>query len=348
MVGQYLNKNNSTFFLHRTPHSQPHYINDLLTNIVEFVGASNVEPLSSQPDFSPKVYSLSGSRDAFRYRIAEYTGGSDQYIFNDGLIDVPSAFFLIWPDHYYHSSGDKPEICDPTQLKRTSFFAAAALVYLMDDDPLKAQKMAGEIFSRGNARIAMSVNRAHNYLNDSGESELYDAYKEGINFVVQAYKLELSTIETLKAYSKKDLSVDVFVDELKQNMSDKMSASINDVTSYYKYLCKSNQLIPEKYILSKEEKEASKIFPVRNPDIKGPLGSGFLREKLEGKNVSTNIAINRASGNTKYEVLNFIDGKNSLLDIRNAVSAEYEPIPIEWVMEFLQMLEAGGILTISN
>ena len=71
MVGQYLNKNNSTFFLHCTPHSQPHYINDLLMNITEFVAAHNVEPLTSRGGYAPQIYSLSGSRDAFRYRIFE-------------------------------------------------------------------------------------------------------------------------------------------------------------------------------------------------------------------------------------------------------------------------------------
>jgi len=59
-----------------------------------------------------------------------------------------------------------------------------------------------------------------------------------------------------------------------------------------------------------------------------------------------NLAINRAAGSTKYEILNFIDGKNSLLNIRNAVSAEYEPVPLEWVEEFLVLLEKGKILEI--
>ncbi len=97
-------------------------------------------------------------------------------IFNDGLLDVPSVFFLIWPDRYYHTSGDKPEICDPTQLKRTSFLGASALVYLMDDSPDKAIKLTGEVFARAKSRIALETKRAYDYLNKSSGSEIHKSY----------------------------------------------------------------------------------------------------------------------------------------------------------------------------
>jgi len=40
-----------------------------------------------------------------------------------------------------------------------------------------------------------------------------------------------------------------------------------------------------------------------------------------------------------YEVLNFADGKRNAQSIRDAVSAEYGPVPLEMVVEYLRALE---------
>jgi hypothetical protein len=45
-----------------------------------------------------------------------------------------------------------------------------------------------------------------------------------------------------------------------------------------------------------------------------------------------------------YEVLNFADGKRSAQEIRNAVSAEYGPVPVELVVEYLKALEEIGVV----
>ena len=344
MVGQYLNDNNSTFFMHCTPHSQPHYINDLLANLTEFVAANNVQPLTSWGGFDYPVTSLSGSRDAFRYRIFEYVGGSDQWIFNDGLIDVPMAFFLIWPDRFYHTSGDKPEICDPTQLKRSSFLAAAAVVYLMDDCPHKARRLAGEVFTRASARIVLETKRAYDYLNKSSTADLYDAYKETFNFIDQAYKREIATLKTVTEYSERDPSVDAFVNTLIRKISNQKKDSEKEISDFYTVTCGALKTSPQKVRLTDEEKKAATVIPVRNPELKGPLGWDYLWEKLKGSDVRSDLPIFRTDSRMTYEILNFVDGKNSLLDIRNAVSAEYEPVPVEWVKEFLEVLAKADVV----
>ncbi len=344
MVGQYLNENNSTFFLHCTPHSQPHYINDLMTNLTEFVAANNVQALVNGGGFAYPVYSLSGSRDAFRYRIYEYVGGSDQWIFNDGLLGVPSVFFLIWPDRYYHTSGDKPEICDPTQLKRTSFLSAAAVVYLMDDCPHKARRLAGEVFTRARSRILREIKRGYDYINKTSSDEIHQAYKEALNFIEQAYKRELATLESVKAYSHRDGAVDKFVSSLTQKIESSRKNSRKEVDDFYRLSCTARDISPVKIALTNEEKSARSIIPFRNVDLKGPMGRGYLEEKLADSDVNLDLPIFRMDSRMTYEILNFVDGKRSLLDIRNAVSAEYDPVSIEWVKDFLEVLSKAGVV----
>jgi predicted transcriptional regulator len=43
-------------------------------------------------------------------------------------------------------------------------------------------------------------------------------------------------------------------------------------------------------------------------------------------------------------VLNFADGNRSAQEIRDAVSAEYGPVPLELVLEYLRALEKIGVV----
>jgi len=45
-----------------------------------------------------------------------------------------------------------------------------------------------------------------------------------------------------------------------------------------------------------------------------------------------------------YEVLNLADGDRNAQDIRDAVSAEYGPVPLELVVEYLRALAKIGVV----
>jgi hypothetical protein len=45
-----------------------------------------------------------------------------------------------------------------------------------------------------------------------------------------------------------------------------------------------------------------------------------------------------------YEVLNFADGTRSVQGIWSSVSAEYGPVPLEMVVEYLRALEKIGVI----
>jgi hypothetical protein len=47
-----------------------------------------------------------------------------------------------------------------------------------------------------------------------------------------------------------------------------------------------------------------------------------------------------------YEIVNFVDGKKSVGEIRDAVSAEYGPIPLEVVADYLKACEEAKIVSL--
>ena len=51
-------------------------------------------------------------------------------------------------------------------------------------------------------------------------------------------------------------------------------------------------------------------------------------------------------GRAEFEVRNFIDGRRSLLDIRNAASAEYGPLPLQAVRDYIDLLKNMGFVEV--
>ena len=66
--------------------------------------------------------------------------------------------------------------------------------------------------------------------------------------------------------------------------------------------------------------------------------------KLREMNVQVSPFIFQA----EFELRNFINGQRSILDIRNAASAEYEPLPLLDVEKYFQALEKAGMVELKK
>jgi len=78
--------------------------------------------------------------------------------------------------------------------------------------------------------------------------------------------------------------------------------------------------------------------------VKGPLAPNgdWVREK--GGAGASSIAIARVpnSDDVTDEIVNFIDGTRTVSDIRDAVSAEFEPLELKAVAEYLDLIARTG------
>jgi hypothetical protein len=90
----------------------------------------------------------------------------------------------------------------------------------------------------------------------------------------------------------------------------------------------------------------------RKPQPKGPLavfGHDYFADKAKAAGVATPkllsyVGLWGAGEEYAYEVLNLADGKRNAQGIRDAVSAEYGPVPLELVVEYLRALEKIGLI----
>src|SRR5262249_6188689 len=89
--------------------------------------------------------------------------------------------------------------------------------------------------------------------------------------------------------------------------------------------------------------------PVRNVAVKGPLAptGDWVREKAgaAGADVAVAVARLQNSDDVTYEIVNFVDGPRTVSEIRNAVSAEFAPIDVKVVAEYLDLLARIGAVT---
>lgn len=67
-------------------------------------------------------------------------------------------------------------------------------------------------------------------------------------------------------------------------------------------------------------------------------------ERAKSLNLLDYEGLRGSGADYAYEVLNFVSGKRTARDIRDAVSAELGPIPMEYVVEYLRALKSIGVI----
>jgi aminopeptidase YwaD len=349
MVGEALIKNRSFFNLEKSPYSLPSYFGDVMESIVRWVGETQKES-EEYSGLEIPIESPTGTRDPFYYAITRFTGGSDHIVFVDGGVRVPAVMFICWPDMWYHTSGDTPDKSDPTQLKRVVVMGVAAASFLANAGPEEAPKIVAETSGRGLARLGLEKLRAENTLAEADTKGINDAYKEALNVVNQAFDREKQAVETVRFFAGGNANVDALIKSKAAGLEAVRAAFVHEVDESYRLRCAAANLKPQKPALSEEEIQAGRLVPVRGEKLKGYFNAfefyQKLRQMVEAKQITPESF--RGLGRADSEVRNFIDGRRSVLDIRNAVSAEYGPMPVKSVRDYVELLEKLGYVKIEK
>jgi hypothetical protein len=348
MVGEALIKNRSFFNLEKSPYSLPSYLGDVLESIVRWVGETQKENEEFR-GFELPIVSPNGTRDPFYYAITRFTGGSDHIVFVDGGVRVPAVMFICWPDMWYHSSGDTPDKSDSTQLKRVVVIGAAAAAFLANAGPEETPKIIAEASGRGLGRLGLEKVRAEKMITEAENAKINEAFKEALNIINQAIDREKEALSTIRFFIRGEAGLEGLVKSKLVGLDALRQSVLREVDETYRLRCVKANLKPQKPALTEDETRAMKLVPVRTEKMKGYF-DGFefyqkLRELLEAKKLSPAFY---QLGRSDSEVRNFIDGKRSLLDIRNAVSAEYGPVAVKAIESYVEMLETMGYVKIEK
>jgi hypothetical protein len=340
MVGEHQKRCRSVFRVTRTPDSTPSFLNDLLDVHLNFLLAHNPEPGKELSD-AYAVVSPWGSHDAWNAELIPYSGGSDHFVFMGGVIRVPATMFGSWPDDFYHSSEDTPDKCDPTQLRRVVVLGAMTASSLMNLDPRSGLDLLDLVFTGAKGRLEESFGKSLGLLRKSPPSNR--DLREALNIIDWTERREQAALESTAALLSRDDGLRQRLHGCQSEIRQQSVTLRQNLSEYQKRINggeRKGSVPPAGR--SPEEIAASRLVPVRNPAFPGPIWDGYLASPAEGQDPAWRGTLSEFQ---LYEIGAFIDGRRSVLDIRNAVSAECGPTSLAVILRYLKDLEQAELVT---
>ena len=308
----------AVFHVTRGPASLPSFVNDVAEAFGEFVNEQSYEFAATGRAAYPLV-APEGGKEPLNARMAEFSLGSDHQIYTDSSFGIPAIYLNDWPDRYIHTNYDTPANIDPTKLKRAGFIGGASGYLLANLNPNSANDIWTFTLSRSTHRAMRSnINGASPDSIDGANQMRFYRWSEEMLFESMGRFFEISATvrnEQNKIFSAWNTSAGSYVAE---------TAATGDGRLVFK----------------------------RNPDIKGTMGAfgydyftdKYGAEKASALRLPRYQGLRGSGGEYTYEVLNFVDGKRNVQQIRDAVSAEYGPVPVDIVLEYLRALESINVI----
>ena len=197
MVGVDLQKSLAFFCFMRTTYGNPHYVNDVLENVFRYVGETNRSYVTNgmTGQLNKRIVAPSGSEQPMPWYAGTHFGSSDHEVFNDWGVGVPGVVLNTWPDQWYHTSEDRPDKLDATQMKRAVAITAAAAYIIASADDGMAGQIAAEIVSNAAGRIGHQLARGVEEMKRAATETLPAVYKKVRAYIEAAGINERATLD---------------------------------------------------------------------------------------------------------------------------------------------------------
>ena len=346
MVGANQTINHNSLHLNQTMYSIPSVLNDVSRQFFEYVGETNREKLHNRRialRLPNPIVDPSGTRDPFWYHIEKFYGASDHQVHLDWNPRIPAVQFGNWPDAVYHASDDSPANQDPTQMKRAAFLMVTVGSIFANAGPNEA---VGDWSGRARLRAAAHRRgprqRAASSLRRAPPRRCTVNHKEALNLVREAYIRERADLRSASSLAMGDKDAGSAIDSLVQSLNASEPLDAARVKAGYR-LAAGRLKVPmtETPALTEAETAASRLIPTKKPGATvQPQGPPAPRNPSAPPLPLT--------GYYAMEARNFADGNRSILDVRNALAAEFGPVAVDDVVRFFRDAEKAGTFTVTE
>jgi len=310
----------AVFHVTRGPMSLPSFVQDVAWAFAEWVNEESYGFAATGNAEYPLV-SAEGGKEPLRAVYSAYTMGSDHDVYQDSSFGIPAIYLNDWPDRFIHTNLDSAANIDATKLKRAGFIGAASGYFLAN--MIQAPGMALWQTEQKDQllRQEMRMEKARNL------------------DVVERTATEMASCPYEREIEAQVIALTHTVDE-----------------EYGGKLMKAREcwtLHAPVGKIAANVQEAFKLRFQRKSEPKGPMavfGYDYFEAEWAKRGHTTKPKLLEYEGlwgggeEYAYEVLNFADGKRNAQEIRDAVSAEYGPVPLEMVVEYLKALEEIGVV----
>jgi aminopeptidase YwaD len=306
----------AVFHVTRGPASLPSFVNDVAAAIGTFVN-EQTGAFAATGDAAFPLNAPEGGKEPLRAALVDFTSGSDHQVYTEGSFRIPAVYLNDWPDRYIHTNFDTPANIDPTKLLRAGFIAAATGWVLANLGPQDAPAVLDVIRPLSLERMATLARR------------LPGAAEPDTLLRFQLWH-ERTLLESLGRFFEMDAEV---------------RRTIEESLRRFEVLVGGAPPAP-----AAPAGEGAVVFS-RDAEPKGPMsgfGYDYFDDKWGAERPRPRLLSARAqwgAGGYAYEALNLVDGRRTVQEIRDMLSAIYGPVPLDVVAEYLRALQTIGILS---
>jgi len=350
MTGEWLSLSQAFMTMARTSYGNPHYSNDVMENYFRYVGEGSREQyLYRSPYRVPRrIVAPSGADEPFYWRVEPHSGGSDHLVFNDWGVQVPGISLCAWPDKWYHTSGDRVDKADPTQLRRVAAICAATAYTIANADDHMAIKIAGEVTSNGTRRLGHQFVTALEDLNNAVDSTFVHSYKTARNYIETAVENEKNTLETISELATDKKFVGDYLQTMKKTIDQIGNAHLIALEKHMRAVANQLQIKAGKIQFTDLEKKASKVIPKPTTKVKlnGYRGyREFINQVPKEERDKYPYSRRNIANTSELQVL--INGGRSVLDIKNMLDAQYQrKSDLQSILNYIEILKLAGLIKI--
>lgn len=317
MVGEHPELLHSRMNITTNPASLPSVLDDVVADMAAMVDATDIR--------TPR-----GSLSAFNYRVTGYSGGSDHMMFIDRK--VPGVM-IGHSDYTHHTSEDTPDKVDPVELERSELLAAGALWYLANLTPAQGVDLAYLAAANGAGRLGAAVHRGVGWIRAADDPVM--AWVEAQNLLDHALDGERRRLASVLAFQD-DHSVRDVARRLDAQLAEQHAGLFAVLRDDARAAGVATSAPPPPLDGAGDDR-----VPVRT--TRGPLDFGLPASRLDGERAAWyTSAANPIRGARAFELVNFIDGERTVAGIRNALSAEFGPVPASAVARYIEDLVRVG------
>jgi hypothetical protein len=302
-------------------------------------GASGGGTAASQEEpYSKPVVARLGTRERYDARVIPFHNNTDHQVFTQAIVGVPGITFTNWPDDYIHSSDDDLWQIDATQLKRNAVAVAAIAYYLATVDDVAGPALAAQIHARGLGRLGRELAVAAQMLNAAATADRPAAWARATSLVREGARRERRAVQSVTALVPGGTRTAAAVAAL---LKDLPAPETADARLLPAWIALTGEKAAPVLVPTAREKELAAKVPSLVDDVKA-----FLDKRGDVKRPPA------LHGLMAFEVMNFVDGSRTVLDIARAVAAEadavgdwyYGRVSIDDVASHIDSAAQAGIL----
>ncbi|MCO4821737.1 MAG: M28 family peptidase [Flavobacteriaceae bacterium] len=328
------------------PHSITSYLDALFESVGQFVIETNNPFITAgrmgglpRPHSRP-IYATRGTREGFGARFVPFFNASDNMNFIEGAINVPAVGLINWDDYFIHSSDDDLWQIDATQLQRNAFIITSMAYYLGKAERSETNLLLTETYTQGGARLANDLKAAFNEIQTQPDVQL--GWKNANIVIEQGTQREVRALNSVTRLVGEDSKIKGQIKAFSEQLLSKEKLMRDEIASLYKA---THGVLASKFVLTTEEKEATKKVPVNNPNLDEYFGKRSGR--VQGIKIHSTM---------RMEVFNYVNGERNYYEIYKAVLAEilaagnwyYGTLTLEDVTKLLDTNVTSGALSLKK